>query len=136
MSGPERWTKMKVFVSRKSGVVITRPLAQLVSRELISEKDGTDYIPAGYYITLDDSFFFGVAGKYAINLKDIIRKRNHTEPWRLNGCCGLDGCDGLNLLDENGNEIGTEKSDCWMPHCAILEPDKVRIQDLKNERHA
>ena len=122
---------MKVFVSSKSGEVITKPLTRLAERELLSGKDGDDYIPSGYYIILDDSFFFGAAGKYAINLKDIIQKRNHTKPSRLNGCCGVDGCDGPNLLDEEGNEIGTEKSDCWMPHCAILEPDKVNMKDLE-----
>tara|TARA_R110002072_G_scaffold299849_1_gene475950 strand:+ start:724 stop:1152 length:429 start_codon:yes stop_codon:yes gene_type:complete len=44
----------------------------------------------------------------------------------LNGCCGLDGCDGPNQICQCGNEIGTLKSDCWTPHTFIPFPDGTR----------
>jgi hypothetical protein len=37
----------------------------------------------------------------------------------------LDGLDNLNTLCECGAEIGTEKSDCWMPHCILLRTRRV-----------
>lgn len=44
-----------------------------------------------------------------------------------NGCCGVDGCDGPNLSCECGAVIGTERSDCWMPHFVVFEPGAVGI---------
>jgi hypothetical protein len=32
------------------------------------------------------------------------------------------------LLCSNGHEIGTERSDCWMAHGAVLLPAVVREQ--------
>jgi hypothetical protein len=43
--------------------------------------------------------------------------------------CGLDGMDGPNLVCVNGHEIGTEKSDCWMPHAAVLLDSIVRVNE-------
>jgi len=40
---------------------------------------------------------------------------NSDNPRRLNGCCGLDGCDGPNKICLCGEHVGTEKSDCWTP---------------------
>src|SRR6266571_1330633 len=46
--------------------------------------------------------------------------KHHSDYHRRNGCCGLDGMDGPNLVCPNAHEVGTEKSDCWMPHAAVL----------------
>lgn len=66
--------------------------------------------------------------QYWLNIEDIkaatklTRKAN-----RLNGCCGLDGCGGPNVLCANcGAEAGTMQSDCWTP--LIFIPDKKNIE--------
>jgi hypothetical protein len=48
-----------------------------------------------------------------VNLNDLVGTEHHQDRHRLNGCCGLDGCDGPNLVCPKGHEIGTERSDCW-----------------------
>src|SRR5262249_40013798 len=47
---------------------------------------------------------------------------HHPDPRRRNGCCGMDGCDGMNLVCPEGHEVATERSDCWMAHAAWLDP--------------
>ncbi|MDH7974425.1 hypothetical protein QH494_19725 [Sphingomonas sp. AR_OL41] len=49
-----------------------------------------------------------------MNPNDLLKTvRNSNLASRLNGCCGLDGCDGPNQLCVCGAEIGTRLSDCW-----------------------
>jgi hypothetical protein len=94
--------------------------------------NGTDYIPRGFYTISDGSFFRGTEGQYIVNLKDIVNTKHHTDYNRLNGCCGLDGLDGRNTLCENGHEVGTERSDCWLPHAIHFDPSAVEkaVADL------
>lgn len=51
--------------------------------------------------------------QFILNSNDVINCQNHEDQSRLNGCCGLDGCDGPNQVCVNGHEIGTKRSDCW-----------------------
>jgi hypothetical protein len=64
-----------------------------------------------------------------VNIADLVSIRRHPDFRRLNGCCGLDGCDGPNLVCTNGHEIGTEKSDCWTPHAAVLLENVVGVNE-------
>ena len=121
----------KCFVSIVSGECLTGPLSELMDYSLLSEADGSPHIPKGYYYMVTEEFFTGSQGKWIIAIPDLIIRQLHPERSRLNGCCGLDGCDGPNLVDSKGNAIGTEKSDCWMPHCIILEPTMVRIEECE-----
>lgn len=73
----------------------------------------------------EDNFY--KKGDYLLNRKDVINLKDHSDYRRLNGCCGLDGCDGINKVCLNGHEIGTEKSDCWTPHSLIIGEEKVCI---------
>ncbi|MBT2118892.1 hypothetical protein KK141_11295 [Dyella sp. LX-66] len=41
---------------------------------------------------------------------------------RLNGCCGLDGCDGPNQVCRCGADVGTLRTDCWTPRVFIPDP--------------
>lgn len=122
---------MKRFVSIATGEFITGPLAELTDDSVLSEADGSPHIPNGYFYKVKESFFSGSQGKWIIGIPDLISRHLHPERSRLNGCCGLDGCDGLNLVDAEGNEIGTEKSDFWMPHCVILEPTLVKTEECE-----
>jgi hypothetical protein len=60
-----------------------------------------------------------------INLADMQNTRHTSNSSRLNGCCGPDGCDGPNTLCLCGVEIGTERSDCWMPTSLSFVPAMV-----------
>lgn len=60
-----------------------------------------------------------------MNLNDLINSKYHSDSSRLNGCCGNDGLDGINRVCKNNHEIGTEKSDCWMPHFISLDPKLI-----------
>ena len=102
-----------------SASLVTRDAAGLV------ERDAADRIPPGAMAIESDAFFPQHAGWFVVNLADLRQTDHTTNPARLNGCCGLDGLDGHNLLCANGHEIGVEKSDCWMPHCALLDPSLV-----------
>ncbi|MGE7078108.1 hypothetical protein ACQKH1_07085 [Staphylococcus capitis] len=44
---------------------------------------------------------------------------------RRNGCCGLDGCDGPNLVCLVCTaEVATERSDCWPPNRSRSSPTR------------
>jgi hypothetical protein len=46
------------------------------------------------------------------------------DPRRLNGCCGLDGCDGPNMRCKTCYAVvGTRQSDCWTSDVFIPEPN-------------
>ncbi|RKD94078.1 hypothetical protein [Marinifilum flexuosum] len=115
---------MKVFC-KKCNVELTNELVELSDRELLTEDDGKDFLPKGYYFVSDGGYFTASEGKIIINLKDLINTQNHNDFKRLNGCCDLDGMDGINKVCKNGHEIGTVKKDCWMPHCIIFESKLV-----------
>ncbi|PAX07711.1 hypothetical protein [Sphingomonas lenta] len=69
--------------------------------------------------------------QYWINPLDLTEAvRAVTDARRLNGCCGLDGCDGPNQRCECGAEIGTLRSDCWTDHVFIPEPDATDLVDV------
>lgn len=69
-----------------------------------------------------------VTPQYWLNPEDIETTTKLTrKASRLNGCCGLDGCNGPNTLCKNcGAEAGTTQSDCWTP--LVFIPDKTNIQ--------
>ena len=62
-------------------------------------------------------------GCVLVNIADVIGTKTHPDASRLNGCCALDGLDGPNLLCENGHEVATAVSDCWMAHAVALVKD-------------
>ncbi|WP_433127701.1 hypothetical protein ACQPWW_32965 [Micromonospora sp. CA-240977] len=57
-----------------------------------------------------------------INPDDLLVRQLHLDGRRRNGCCGLDGCDGPNLVCSCGAEIATESSDCWTAQVVRLQP--------------
>ena len=83
-------------------------------------------MPEGYFriTTADDDVVRG-DGQFVLNLRDLIHTSHHPDPQRSQGCCGRDGSEGMNIVCSNGHEIGTECSDCWMPHYAHIPQDRV-----------
>ena len=108
-------------------MLLSNLVTELVDDTVLSETDGEDHITPGRYAVSTGEYFTGSEDKILMNLKDLIAVKHHSDHRRLNGCCGLDGLDGLNLICSNGHEIGTEKSDCWIAHACILEPELVTL---------
>jgi hypothetical protein len=106
---------------------ISKEVRLLIDESLISLADGCDYIPAGLYLIGDERHQSYLTGNYLLNLKDLVNIRSHPDINRLNGCCGYDGMNGINIVCKKGHEIGTEHSDCWMPHYIHIPPEKVEV---------
>jgi len=103
--------------------VITRPLVALDSAESLCLEDGRSAVPQGFYWKSDGKYFNGSEGCFVVKLDELVGTKLLSDSGRLNGCCGLDGLDGPNLTCCEGHEVGTECSDCWMAHAAILLPN-------------
>jgi len=117
---------MRIFC-RECGVELTKELIELTDTSLLCIDDKKDYIPEGFYFKNTEDNFLGLKGMIIINIHDVVNVKNHSDPDRLNGCCGLDGCDGINKVCINDHEVATEKSDCWMPHCIIFDKERVTL---------
>ncbi|MBA3680342.1 MAG: hypothetical protein H0W73_04005 [Bacteroidetes bacterium] len=109
---------------------VTPTLELLKDVTMLKEGDNEDFVPKGYYHILTEAteYYTGLTKEIVINKNDIINFKYHANRSRLNGCCGLDGCDGINLVCLNGHEVATEKSDCWMPHAVIFENHLVLLK--------
>ena len=116
---------MKVFKCVECGVEVTRPVEPGARR---SPSDGAPLVEPGRFVEVTDEYEADHARWLAIHLGDALNTREHSDDRRLNGCCGKDGLDGLNTVCANGHEIGTEKSDCWMPHALLLDPSRVTVR--------
>lgn len=121
-----------IFSCAHCGLPLTEPLVLLHDLSLLSEEDGKDHLPIGYYLVApapDEKrgYYTETTGQYLVNRKDVHNTKYHPNRGRLNGCCGLDGCNGKNLVCLNGHEVATERSDCWMAHSTVLDPAAVTI---------
>lgn len=112
-----------MIICHKCNVEISKQVTKLEDISLLNENDGEAYIPEGNFIIEK----FGGRDAIIINLKDLINSTYHPDSSRLNGCCGYDGLDGMNRVCVNMHEIGTENTDCWMPHYIALELDSVKL---------
>ncbi|MGA3603087.1 hypothetical protein [Lysinibacillus agricola] len=113
---------MKI-ICLKCNVEISKQVTKLDDVSLLNENDGEAYIPEGFF-TIEK---FGERDSIIINLKDLINSNHHSDESRLNGCCGYDGLDGMNRVCVNKHEIGTENSECWMPHYIALDLVLVKL---------
>ena len=108
-------------------IEISKQVTELENLNFLNENDGQDYIPEGFYIIDAGTADIELKGSIIINIKDLKNSGYHPDDRRLNGCCGYDGLDGMNRVCLNNHEIGTENSDCWMPHFVALNPDLVKF---------
>lgn len=115
---------MQLFC-RKCNIPVSNILKELPESSLLNEQDGEEFIQKGYYVISSAEYFTDSEGKLIINIFDLLNCIDHPDASRLNGCCGLDGLNGINKVCINGHEIGTEKSDCWIANAFIFEKDTV-----------
>jgi hypothetical protein len=108
-----------IFECPTCRAVITRPVVALPPDHPFGTEDGKPAVPQGFF-GINKAEYYNAPGVVLVNLSDLVGTKRQSEAHRLNGCCGLDGLDGPNPVCLNGHEIGTEKSDCWMPHGAVL----------------
>lgn len=132
---PEKHSKIDLHCAA-CGMLIAAGLDALPAEQL-QTMDGEDALPQGRYSVANaDSDCGFTPGAYLINLADAHNTLPHADPSRRCGCCGVDGINGLNTLCANGHEIGTEYSDCWMPHHLTLDPARVTIKEHTNKEAA
>ena len=95
-----------------------------------NETMGEAFLRPGTVMQEDGSYFQGKAGAFIAHIDDTLRLKLTTESRRLNGCCGLDGCDGPNLQCEVCDTyLATKMTDCWMPHCIVFDPNTTRAAE-------
>lgn len=115
---------------RTCGAVLTTELARLDDVSLLSAIDGEPRISGGFFHVAPDSDFAAERdGGIIVNLEDLTGAQHAKDGRPYNGCCGVDGCDGLNLVCPSGHDVATEMSDCWMPHCAVFQPGLVDLKE-------
>ena len=95
---------------------------KLVSLSKRNENMGEDFLLRGTLMQDDGTVIPEHAGGYIANIEDVIQAHLTDDPRRLNGCCGLDGCDGPNLqCDGCGMYVATKMTDCWRVQCVFFD---------------
>jgi hypothetical protein len=117
---------MKVYC-KTCGLPLTNELTEYTGKSF-GEAEEQPFVQKGSYTISDGNFFTGTVGNVIANVEDMVNIIDHFNKGRLNGCCGLDGTDGINKLCANGHEVATEKSDCWMPTAVIFEKEKIILK--------
>ena len=93
-----------------------------------NEAMGEDLLPPGQLVQKDGSSGPSEAGHFLTNTADAVHVKLTSDSRRLNGCCGLDGCDGLNLQCESCDAyVATKRTDCWMPHYIAFDPAATQV---------
>lgn len=110
---------------RACAAVLTPPLRRFQGP--LSGEDGAEYVPRGTVGLTDGEDLGAAIGHYATHLEDAKHLGYVSDGRRLSGCCGPSGLDGPNRICTCGAEIATEKSDCWMPHAVVFDPEKVEL---------
>lgn len=115
------------FRCPKCSRTISSDLIQLPDDTQVSDDDAAPYVPRGNaYFELRE-FWPGHQRRWCINQDDLSGTKLTSELRRLSGCCGPAGTGGPNIQCKTcGTYVATLKSDCWMPHCAVLE-ESVRV---------
>ena len=61
-----------IFKCAVCNIDLTVPLAELYDRSRLSDDDGTDHLPCGFYSVGDDEYYSFADGLYLVNLKDLV----------------------------------------------------------------
>lgn len=127
--------KMSILRCSHCQIPISVAVQQLRNFDLVRGNDGEDVMPQGWFTRAGDlrqhlgyspdDVSLGHPDELVLNLDDL---QNTHLGGVLNGCCGIDGCDGINTFCVNGHEIGTERSDCWTLCLIHIPPERVVVE--------
>lgn len=133
-----------VFHCRKCGAALTGELTMLSTKDPVvvspELRDGEPVCPAGTAFKSHEPLQRAITpGRRALlefvpqfwaNPQDFKAAIEETRViGRLNGCCGLDGCDGPNMLCRVCEaEVGTMQSDCWTPLIFVPHPSNTEFR--------
>lgn len=120
---------MTTFHCKACGLVLAEGLTECHEDRLCFE-DGSPMLPSKTFCISKGKFPPELVGDYLINVEELLNTRLFDEMGgRLNGCCGLDGLDGINHVCQNGHEVATVRDDCWMPSHVILSSKMVAVNE-------
>src|SRR5262245_9740566 len=111
MTSREAVDDSMILRCRACGIALTHSLEAMEDKSTPCYREGHSCVPKGRIWLSDGSFY--PAGNWVANLGDLVNTQHHPELRRLQGCCGLDGYNGVNRVCLNGHEVATETSDCW-----------------------
>lgn len=95
---------MTSFHCKTCGLLLADGLSECREDALCLE-DGMPMLPPKTFCVSEGKHPPEVAGDYLINVDELVNARLYVESrGRLNGCCGLDGLDGINHVCQNGHE--------------------------------
>ena len=136
------------FVCKSCGVSITQSLNILSLKDpSVREPDFVDqqplsspgnayksYEPIERSCDSDKPAALEFSPQFWLNVEDIeATTKLSGKAKRLNGCCGLAGCDGPNILcRECDSEVGTMRSDCWTP--LVFIADKTNLKFIREKQ--
>jgi hypothetical protein len=113
------------------GIQVSKILSPLTALVLLCEKDGQPLLPAGRYL-LSSAFLDASTTWDTITCDEILLNGgdvlNSQPGGTRNGCCGMDGLAGINTFCRIGHPLGTEKSDCWMPHFILIPLIHIHLE--------
>jgi hypothetical protein len=116
--------ELTVFACARCGAALSAPLQRLLDPSRLCWEDGEPYLPRGWCWREDEGH---LAGTWALHLEDARGTAHTRAAGRLQGCCGVDGSSGFTTVCAScRTEVGTERSDCWMPHALYLDPTRIR----------
>lgn len=116
-----------IIKCKQCGVELTEELNLLEDESLINGTEGVALIPPGFYILSEGTYYTGSEGQIIINRENLLNAVPHFDNSRTNGCCGMDGMDGLNTICINLHEVATDYSDCWIAHAVVFESSAIDI---------
>lgn len=119
---------MTTFHCKACGLVLAEGLSECLEDSLCLD-DGSPMLPPKMFFISKGTFSPEQVGDYLINVEDLLNTRLFEVAGRLNGCCGLDGLDGINHICQNGHEVATVRDDCWMPSHVILSSAMVVVRE-------
>ncbi len=120
---------MATFHCKACGLVLAIGLSECVEDSLCLD-DGSPMLPPKTFYVSKGKFSPERVGDYLINVDELLNTRLFEEMGgRLNGCCGLDGLDGINHVCQNGHEVATMRTDCWMPSHVVLSSTMVVVNE-------
>lgn len=100
-----------------------------VGQDSLRHDDGISAIEENKFSVITEDF---KKKELIVKINDYYLK-NHKNRNRFSGCCGSAGLDGMNKTCQNGHEVATEMSDCYMPHYIVFDLDKIVIKGKKDD---